>query len=182
MDFKDWRKQRDESKTEEEASRANKFRGRLYHDYIEEQIREAQERGEFDNLEGFGKPLRLDDTAYVGDKALAYGLLKSNNYAPAEIELAKEIRKESERVETKLENLRRQGQTLRSRRIPPSANEKRVFNASVEKAASEYERTLRELNRKILTLNLMVPAAMHQPLFEVEKLVQRFRESCPLLK
>jgi DnaJ homolog subfamily C member 28 len=39
---------------------------------------------------------------------------------------------------------------------------------------------LRELNRKILKLNLITPAAMHMPMFEVEKLVQQFRTSCPL--
>ncbi len=182
MDFKDWRKQPDKNETEQEAPQVNKFHGKRYYDYVEEQIREAQERGEFDNLQGAGKPLHLDDNPYLGDKAMAYGLLKSNNYAPAEIELAKEIRTESERAEAKLERLRRQGRALRTRRIPPSASEKRVYNASVAKAATEYERTLRELNRKILTLNLTTPSAMHQPLFEVEKLVQQFRESCPLFK
>jgi DnaJ family protein C protein 28 len=39
---------------------------------------------------------------------------------------------------------------------------------------------LRELNRKILNLNLMTPSALHMPMFEVEKLVQQFRASCPL--
>jgi DnaJ family protein C protein 28 len=181
MDFKDWRKISEENKTEQEAAEVNKFRGRLYHDYIEEQIREAQERGEFDNLQGAGKPLNLDDNPYLGEKAMAYNLLKNNNYVPLEIELANEIRTISERATAKLEKLRLQGQTLRTRRMPPSASEKRIYNASIEKTATEYERTLRELNRKILTLNLTAPAAMHQPLFEVEKLVQRFRESCPLL-
>jgi len=181
MDFKDWRKNPEQKDTEQEVTKVNKFRGRLYRDYIEEQIREAQERGEFDNLQGSGKPLRLDDNPYLGDNAMAYGLLKNNNYVPMEIELANEIRAESGRAEVKLDRLRRQGHTLRTRRMPASANEKRVYNASIEKAAAEYERTLRELNRKILTLNLTAPAAMHQPLFEVEKLVHRFRESCPLL-
>jgi DnaJ family protein C protein 28 len=69
---------------------------------------------------------------------------------------------------------------LRSRRVPPFASEKRAFNAAVEKAAVEYEKTLRELNRKILTLNLMTPPVMHQTMFDVEKLMQDFRESCPL--
>jgi len=182
MDFKDWRKQPDKHKTEQEAPQVNKFHGKRYRDYVEEQIREAQDRGEFDNLQGAGKPLHFDDNPYLGDKTMAYGLLKSNNYAPAEIELAKEIRTESESAKAKLERLRRQGSTLRTRRVPPSANEKRVYNASVEKAAAEYEHTLRELNRKILTLNLTTPSAMHQPLFEVEKLVQQFRESCPPIK
>jgi DnaJ family protein C protein 28 len=181
MDFKDWRKARDKPETDPEPPRVNKFHGRRYHDYIEEQIAEARERGEFDNLRGSGKPLRLDDDDfYAGDKALAYGLLKSHGLAPAEVELAKEIRSESEHAEAKLERLRQRGRTLRARRLLPSANERRIYNASVEKAAVEYEQALRELNRKILTLNLTTPEAMHRPLFEVEKLMRRFRESCPL--
>jgi DnaJ homolog subfamily C member 28 len=181
MDFKDWRKARDKPNADPEPPRVNKFHGRRYRDYIEEQIAEARERGEFDNLRGFGKPLRFDDDDfYAGDKALAYGLLKSHGFAPAEIELAKEIRTGSERAEAKLERLRQRGRTLRACRLPPSANEKRAYNSSVEKTAVEYEQTLRELNRKILTLNLTTPDAMHRPLFEVEKLVRRFRESCPL--
>jgi len=180
MDFKDWRKARDKPNADHEPPRVNKFHGRRYRDYIEEQLAEARERGEFDNLPGSGKPLHLDDDFYAGDKALAYGLLKSHGYAPAEVELAKEIRTESERAEAKLERLRQRGRAIRARRSPPSASEKRAYNASVEKAAVEYEQALRELNRKILTLNLTTPHAMHRPQFEVEKLVRRFRESCPL--
>ena len=181
MDFKDWRKAHDKPETEPKPSKVNKFHGRRYHDYIEEQLAEARERGEFDNLQGSGKPLRLDnDNFYAGDKALAYSLLKNHGFAPAEVELAREIRTESERTEAKLERLRQRGRTLRARRLPPPANERRAYNASVEKAAVEYEQTLRELNRKILTLNLTTPEAMHRPLFEVEKLVRGFRESCPL--
>ena len=183
MDFKDWRQrpnQPDNNTTDQEYPRVNKFAGRRYRDYIEEQISEAQARGEFDNLRGMGKPLNLDSDLYAGDKALGYSLLKSNGFVPKEIELAKEIRMEFERIEAKLAKLRHQGASLGARRVPPFASEKRVFNAAVKKAAAEYEGTLRELNRKILTLNLMTPAAMHQPMFEVEKLVQSFRESCPL--
>jgi len=181
MDFKDWRKAPNTSETEQEPPKVERFRGRRYYDYVEEQIREAQERGEFDNLQGSGKPLHLDDNPYLGDKAMAYGLLKSNQVAPAEIELAKEIRTQAQRAEAKLEKLRHLGRTFRTRRVPPSTGEKRAYNASVEKAAAEYERTLRELNSKILTLNLIAPPAMHLPLLEVEKLVQGFREACPLL-
>ncbi len=179
MDFKDWRKSPNKVKIKSEPPKPGKYYGKQYHDYIEEQIREAQERGEFDNLRGTGKPLNLDENPYAGDKAMGYNLLKSNGFAPAEVELAKEIRTESERAEARLERIRQRGRILRMRRLPPSATEKRVHNALVQKAAAEYERTLRELNRKILSLNLTTPTTMHRPLFEVEKLVQRFRESCP---
>ncbi len=115
MDFKDWRKARDKPNTDPEPPRVNKFHGRRYRDYIEEQIAQARERGEFDNLRGFGKPLRLDDDDfYAGDKALAYGLLKSHGFAPAEIELAKEIRTGSERAEAKLERVRQRGRVTRT--------------------------------------------------------------------
>lgn len=59
---------------------------------IEEKIREAMERGEFDNLSGHGKPLDLD--AYFNtpeDLRMAFAMLKSNNFVPEEVEIMKEI-------------------------------------------------------------------------------------------
>ncbi|HEY5005894.1 MAG TPA: hypothetical protein VII61_22225, partial [Ktedonobacteraceae bacterium] len=109
-------------------------------------------------------------------------ILKSNGYAPPEIELANEIRKERERAEAKLKRITHQGKFLRTRRVAPFASEKRTFNSMVEKAASEYATALRELNRKILTLNLTAPAAMHQTFLEVEPLVQQFLQSNPLFE
>ena len=180
MDFKDYRKQKEQTELETPRPGTGRFRGKFYYDYIEEQIRQAQERGEFDNLPGFGKPLRLEGNPYEGDKAMGYHLLKNNGLAPNEIELLKEIRTEYGRMEAKLNRLCQQGQHLRQRRVAPFPSEKRAFNRSVEKAAGEYERTLRALNKKILTLNLIVPPVMHQNMYNVEQMVQRFRDSCPL--
>ena len=179
MDFKDWRKTDDTPANDSKQTKSNKYRSKQYRDYIEEQIHEAQKRGDFDNLPGTGKPLNLDDNSYSGDRALGYSLLKSNGYAPREVELSREIRTAAERAETKLAKIRHQGQTLRTRRVPPFPSEKLSFNASLEKSLNEYERTLRDLNRKILTLNLTVPVAMHLPMFEVERRVQEFRDACP---
>ncbi len=89
MDFKDWRKPQDKIVDEQEAPKIRRYSGKQYFDYIDEQIREAQARGEFDNLPGLGKPLNLDETLFTGDKAMAYSLLKQHGYAPPEIELAK---------------------------------------------------------------------------------------------
>ncbi len=178
MDFKDWRKSPDQTADKPEAPKIERYRGQRYFDYVEEQIQEAQARGDFDNLPGCGKPLNLDDNLFIGDKAVAYSLLKGNGFAPPEIELAKEIRSEFEKAEAKLAELRHQGNSLRTRRVPPFESEKRAFNHAVEKAAAEYDQLLRELNRKILNLSLMTPSAMHRSMFEVEKLVQQFRKSC----
>src|SRR5947209_15330786 len=180
MDFKDWRKAADKlPPTDTDPSPARKYYGKGFEDYITEQIRQAEAEGKFDNLQGAGKPLNLESNALAGDKAMGYNLLKSNGFAPQEIELAKEIRAEFERVEAKVAKLRHQGRALRSRRVPPFASEKRAFNTMVEKTAAEYEKVLQELNRKILTLNLMVPSVMHQPMFDVAKLLQDFRDACP---
>jgi DnaJ homolog subfamily C member 28 len=180
MDFKDWRKTQEKVPAQADAPTNNKYSGRKYEDYVSEQIREAMERGDFDNLPGFGKPLNLNGNAFAGDKEMGYHLLKSNGYVPKEIELAKEIRTEFEQAEAKVARLQQRSQMLRTRRVPPFPSEKRAYNMAVEKGIVEYERTLRELNRKILTLNLSAPSPMHRPMFEVEKLVQQFRDSCPL--
>ena len=127
------------------------------------------------------KPLNLEDETLAGDKATAYRLLKHNGYAPPEIELLKEIRRENERMEQQLSRLRTQASDLRARRVPPFPGEKRAYNDAVEKAAATYEEKLRDLNRKILTFNLSVPTSMHMSFLEVEKKVQQFRASCPLL-
>ena len=60
---------------------------------VEERIRKAQKKGEFDNLEGSGQPLNLlNDQTVVEELRLAYKILKNADCLPPEIELKKEIR------------------------------------------------------------------------------------------
>jgi len=59
---------------------------------IEAQIREAQARGDFDNLPGKGKPIDL--TEYFStpeDVRVAQTLLKNAGMVPAEVDLLQEI-------------------------------------------------------------------------------------------
>jgi hypothetical protein len=59
---------------------------------IEEKIREAMEKGEFNNLPGKGKPLNLDAYfATPADLRLGYSVLKSAGCLPVEVELQNEI-------------------------------------------------------------------------------------------
>lgn len=58
---------------------------------VEEKIREAIEKGEFDDLPGKGKPLSFDDDSVPEDKRLAYKILKNAGCVPPEVELKKEI-------------------------------------------------------------------------------------------
>ena len=74
-----------------------KFKSFLLAEYvnrnsIEQQIQEAILRGEFDNLEGAGKPLNLD--AYFAapeDVRVGYSLLKANQFVPEEVDRLREI-------------------------------------------------------------------------------------------
>ena len=61
---------------------------------IEEEIFHAIAEGEFDNLEGTGKPLCLDEYfAASEDSRVGYALLQVNKFVPLEVELLKEIGK-----------------------------------------------------------------------------------------
>jgi len=68
---------------------------------IEQKIKEAMARGEFDNLSGSGKPLDLE--AYFNtpeDLRLAFAMLKSNDFVPEEVEIFKEIAELKEKIAT----------------------------------------------------------------------------------
>ncbi|WP_457572419.1 DnaJ family domain-containing protein [Desulfovulcanus sp.] len=58
----------------------------------EEKIREAQAKGEFDNLPGKGKPLNLDEDNHIPQELrIAYKILKNSGYIPPELQMQKEI-------------------------------------------------------------------------------------------
>lgn len=66
---------------------------------VEAIIREAQERGDFDNLPGKGKPIDL--SAYFDtpeDVRNAYAMLKNAGMVPAEVELLQDIAALKERL------------------------------------------------------------------------------------
>lgn len=90
---------------------------------VENRIKKAQKRGEFDNLPGAGKPLELYNDQHIPeDLRLAYKILKNGDCLPPEIELKKEIQR----------------------------TEDLLFN--VQDTAERY-RTLKKLNFLIMKLN-----------------------------
>jgi len=59
---------------------------------VEQRIKAAQKNGDFDNLEGAGKPIEYeDDSGIPEDLRMAYKMLKNGDCAPPEIELKKQI-------------------------------------------------------------------------------------------
>ena len=59
---------------------------------VDRLIREAHERGDFENLPLHGKPIRVDENVYAGDRGLAFHMLRNASVAPPWIEADKEVR------------------------------------------------------------------------------------------
>lgn len=58
----------------------------------ERRIIEAMENGEFDNLEGKGKPINFEDETWIPeDLRIAYRILKNAGCIPPELELRNEV-------------------------------------------------------------------------------------------
>jgi hypothetical protein len=116
---------------------------------VEERIRKAQKKGEFDNLPGSGKPLVFDDDRFVSEELrLAYKILKNADFVPPEIELKKEI------------------------------NQTEELLAGMQETSEKY-RILNKLNFLIMKLNSMrnTSIQLEMPQQYTEKLVERFGSS-----
>jgi DnaJ family protein C protein 28 len=154
---------------------------RRWESSVEQQISEARERGEFDNLRGQGQPLRLDNNPYAKDKALAYSLLKNNHMAPPEIERGKEIDEELKQAEALITRLRFQRDRL-ARRRTVFESEQRTYGLLLASTEQRYSEMLSAINRRILSLNIISPPDLHRKRIDIESKMQAFHsEFTPLL-
>jgi hypothetical protein len=156
-------------------------RRRAVRDIVQQRIEEARAEGKFDNLRGAGKPLPRDDAeVWAGDRALAYHLLKSNEVAPPELERGREIDLDLERAEEGPRALRHYHATLAARRTV-FASDRRAYNIQRDATQRRYEEALRAINSKILSLNIIAPAALHRRAIAVERRMAAFRDEFPPL-
>ncbi|MDZ4770346.1 MAG: DUF1992 domain-containing protein [Chloroflexota bacterium] len=112
---------------------------------IDEIIREAQSRGEFDNLPGSGKKLALDaDVHTPDDLKLAYRVMKENDLLPDWIAQGKALEKT------------RAALIARITRSSP-------IDDALAAVVARY-------NSEVLTFNLKLPSGIpHRPLLNVER-------------
>ncbi|MGH2486726.1 MAG: DUF1992 domain-containing protein [Ktedonobacterales bacterium] len=162
---------------------AEQSQGRLrrWEDAVEQQIREATERGDFDNLAGAGKRLNVEQNVFAGDKALAYSLLKNNNLAPPEIERGREIDADLARAEALLTTLRRRRDAMRVKHDRLYASDRRAYNVTRDNTEARYEAALRAVNSKILSLNITAPPIMHRRTLDIAARLTQFRDEFPRL-
>jgi DnaJ homolog subfamily C member 28 len=137
---------------------------RSFESLIDQHIRAAEEAGEFRDLPGAGKPLKLDEDVQVPEELrTGFRMLKNAGYAPPWVELQKSIREEQERLAAWL--------AQSNRRWPG------LGQASRDELRAEYERRLRDLNRLISSYNLTAPPVAGQmPLLQVPRELHKLGE------
>ncbi|MFH1983905.1 MAG: DUF1992 domain-containing protein [Pseudomonadota bacterium] len=116
---------------------------------IEERIRMAQERGDFEDLPGTGKPIHFDDDSHIPeDLRMAYKVMKNADFIPEEIALKKQIQSAQELV------------------------------AGMPDSGEKY-RAMRKLNYLVLKLNAMrqVPIDLETPQVYTDKIIDRLDKS-----
>ncbi len=129
--------------------------------WIERAIQDAIEAGHFDDLPGAGKPINWEDESLVDDEwAMAFRVMREQGFAPAWVELHKEIVAEIETARQALLRswLWRQEQLADK----PRESQRRYVEAEWQRARSAFEHTVAELNAKISAFNLQVPIARLQ--------------------
>jgi hypothetical protein len=132
----------------------------------ERKIREAQEEGVFDNLPGRGKPLNLDvDLRVPPELRTVYRLMREANVLPDWIALDKEVRQRQERWQAGAETFARSFATAHAELGPkPARAACERLDGRREAFLDQAAKELRELNRMIDRLNLIVPTPAQQRL------------------
>jgi hypothetical protein len=113
--------------------------GPTWESIVERQIREAMERGAFDELPHRGRPLPVDDDSAAGERALGFRVLRNAGIAPPWIEADKEVRE------------------LLARRAALVARAPRTGVLARPRLREEFRRVVDATNRAIARLNAEAP-------------------------
>lgn len=128
--------------------------------WLEEMLRQAAERGQFQELPGQGKPLRKEQ-------------LEADPYTPEHLRLTHKVLKDNDFIPAWMD----QGKELDAHLAKVRAAFKRVAALpSGEQAAkrAELEERVKAYNRVALTYNLKVPQGVtHKPILRVEDELRR---------
>jgi DnaJ family protein C protein 28 len=135
---------------------------RSWESWIDQQIREAREKGEFDDLPGKGKPLDLTPNPFAKDQELAFKILRDAGYAPEWIELDKAVRSRLERARTALARSwawhQDRLQQVSDQTDSWSTAERARSLGSWRQAVASFEKEIAAINAQIQDLNLKMPS------------------------
>lgn len=123
-------------------------------DLVEEKIRRAIESGSFDNLEGKGKPLNLQENPFEPpDMRMANKILKDAGFSPYWMELGKDVDAAIEQFWQDVDKF------IAVQRIKGEDDRKKHYHAQkrMDKFIKESEVRLRDINRLIDNFNCHCP-------------------------
>lgn len=148
-------------------------------DAIEEKLKEAQERGDFDNLAGKGKPLDLRGNPHAGDWEMAYKAMSNAGYAPEWIERDKEIRLLIEDAQRTLDRhvAWHADAVDELARLSPKqqAARRNLIATARENVVRRYRDKVNVINSKITNYNLICPVpSMQRFKLRVDEDIQKF--------
>ena len=160
-----------------DSAKSRSWRGKDWESAIDKIIREAQERGEFDNLPGQGKPLNWDDQHVPAEWQMANRVLKNAGFAPAWIEDHKWIRSEGAALRQFLDEFvtwsRRQQEDATSN----TSDLEIELRQSCEARITSFRERARKLNERIDNFNLMTPVKeTQQPRMRIDDEISAFRK------
>jgi DnaJ family protein C protein 28 len=148
-------------------------------DPVEEIIRKAQERGDFDNLPGRGKPLDLRENPFVpADLQLAYRMLESSGFAPDTVEEDKAMRARVAQLDKLLETFVRRWTNWR--RTPWTEGQRLERLAARETFLRDYAEEAGEINSRIHLFNASAPPAMHRGALSIRALIATAEDRLPV--
>jgi hypothetical protein len=118
----------------------------------------AMEQGEFDNLEGAGKPLILNEDPFEPNELhMVHKILKDNGYAPYWIELGKEIDILRVKLNKEIDHFKKYMQMVFSEKRSSGAIHR--FEHKKNDFYIQTRNHLEEISKKILDYNLNCPVS-----------------------
>src|SRR5688500_7109249 len=153
----------------------------------ERHIQEAIDAGEFDNLEGAGQPLKLEDNPFVPEEMrAAFKVLQNSGFAPDWMVLGGEIEADLERLRADADRhfryLRDElhdlaGDPYAVKRLGP---ELRRLRERHRRTARRHAARIEELNAKIRYFNHTVPiASLLKVSLSLESEMRKYEERAP---
>lgn len=129
------------------------------HDLVGIMIAKAAEQGAFDNLEGAGKPLKLDDTVFIHDDLhMVHKILKDSGFVPYWIELSRTINSLQCKLEKEVSDFTRYTQIVFHEKRSNQAISR--FEQKKNHFYAQCRDRLEEISKKILDYNLDCPVSM----------------------
>ena len=131
-----------------------------YEPLIDRLIREATDRGEFDDLPGSGQPIDLSENPYEKPELRSvHRLLRNAGFAPAWIEERKDIDAEFQRLYATVQ---------RAHKLYNSKS----GDVRLQRAVKEFRESVEELNQRIRLYNLKAPATgFHRMVIDADSLI-----------